>query len=86
MEKSENVNELFTALSKAQAEIKGAIKDSSNPFFKSNYADLKTLEYIEKELEDAKKIENLEPWKIALLEANKKTFEDMLELEKKSDS
>ena len=32
--------ELFTALAKAQAEIVGAKKDSTNPFFKSNYADL----------------------------------------------
>ncbi len=31
---------LFAALAKAQAEIVGAKKDSENPFFKSNYADL----------------------------------------------
>ena len=38
--KSENINELLTALAKAQGEIKGAVKDSNNPFFKSSYADL----------------------------------------------
>lgn len=37
---SETRGELFAALSKAQAEITGAVKDSSNPFFKSKYADL----------------------------------------------
>jgi hypothetical protein len=31
---------LAAALSKAQADITGALKDSSNPFFKSKYADL----------------------------------------------
>lgn len=37
---SENIGELAAALSKAQGEIQGALKDSKNPFFKSNYADL----------------------------------------------
>jgi hypothetical protein len=37
---SESINELATALSKAQSEITGALKDSSNPFYKSRYADL----------------------------------------------
>lgn len=37
---SPNINELATALSKAQAEIIGAVKDSANPYFKSSYADL----------------------------------------------
>jgi hypothetical protein len=36
-------NELFTALSKAQSEMSGATKDSTNPFFKSNYADLESV-------------------------------------------
>jgi len=40
MNKSEQINELATALAKAQGKMKGAIKDSSNPFFKSKYADL----------------------------------------------
>lgn len=41
--KSEQINELAAALSKAQAEIKGAAKDSNNPFFKSKYADLSSV-------------------------------------------
>lgn len=40
MDKSEQINELATALAKAQSEIVGAKKDSENPFFKSKYADL----------------------------------------------
>lgn len=40
MTKSESIAELAKALSKAQAEMHGAKKDSVNPFFKSNYADL----------------------------------------------
>src|SRR3990167_8044567 len=40
MERSEQVNDLAAALSKAQSEIKGAIRDSENPFFNSRYADL----------------------------------------------
>ena len=35
-----NKPELFSALAKAQAQIKGAVKDSTNPFFNSKYADL----------------------------------------------
>lgn len=40
---SENIAELSKALSKASAEIKHALKSSENPFFKSNYADLKSI-------------------------------------------
>ena len=40
---SEQINELATALSKAQAEIMPALKDSANPFFKSKYADLESV-------------------------------------------
>jgi len=40
MQQSELINELATALAKAQGEITGALKDSANPFFKSKYADL----------------------------------------------
>lgn len=43
MNKSENIDLLATALSKAQAEIVGAKKDSQNPFFKSSYADLHSV-------------------------------------------
>lgn len=38
--KSNDITELAKALSKAQSEIDGASKNSTNPFFKSNYADL----------------------------------------------
>ena len=37
---SDSIGALAAALSKAQADITGALKDSSNPFFKSKYADL----------------------------------------------
>jgi hypothetical protein len=37
---SESIGALAAALSKAQADITGALKDSANPFFKSKYADL----------------------------------------------
>lgn len=40
---SEQINELAAALSKAQAKLRGAVKDSTNPFFKSNYADLQSV-------------------------------------------
>lgn len=40
MNQSESIAALAAALSKAQANITGALKDSSNPFFKSKYADL----------------------------------------------
>ncbi len=34
------LNELAAALAKAQSKLRGVIKDSANPFFKSKYADL----------------------------------------------
>ena len=40
--KSDSIEKLADALSKAQSEMKGAQKKSTNPFFKSNYADLHT--------------------------------------------
>ena len=43
MEMSESVQELATALAKAQGAMEGAIRESSNPFFKSKYADLKSV-------------------------------------------
>jgi hypothetical protein len=43
MHQSDQINELVTALAKAQGEISPAIKDSTNPFFKSRYADLKNI-------------------------------------------
>jgi len=41
--KSDEINELATALSLAQSEIKGAESKSKNPFFNSSYADLHTV-------------------------------------------
>ena len=43
MNKSENINELAAALSKAQGAITDALRDSNNPFFKSKYADLASV-------------------------------------------
>lgn len=43
MTHSESIQELATALAKAQAKIKGATKDSANPYFKSKYADLTSV-------------------------------------------
>lgn len=40
MNRSDQVNEIFTALAKAQGQIEDASKDSTNPHFKSKYADL----------------------------------------------
>ena len=43
METSTEIGQLAEALSKAQAKITGALKDSANPFFKSKYADLASV-------------------------------------------
>jgi hypothetical protein len=43
MKSSNELKDLAAALAKAQAEMQGAIKDSSNPFFKSKYADLESV-------------------------------------------
>lgn len=43
METSESINEIATALAKAQGEMGGAVKDAANPFFKSKYADLASV-------------------------------------------
>jgi len=40
---SESIKELATAMAKAQGQIKGALKDQNNPFFKSKYADLSSV-------------------------------------------
>ena len=40
MDFSKELNELFTALAIAQGQMKNVTKDKSNPFFKSQYADL----------------------------------------------
>lgn len=41
--RSHELNELFSALAKAQAEMQSAELDSENPYFKSKYADLKSI-------------------------------------------
>jgi len=43
MNTSVEINELATALAKAQAEMEGATKASANPYFKSKYADLASV-------------------------------------------
>ena len=43
MQKSEQINELATALCYAQGKIKGAVRDSTNPAFRSKYADLSSV-------------------------------------------
>lgn len=43
MNTSEKIDMLCAALSKAQGEMEGAIKDANNPFFKSKYADLASV-------------------------------------------
>lgn len=43
MNKSEQINELAAALAAAQAAMKGAARDSQNPFFRSAYADLQSV-------------------------------------------
>ena len=42
-DQSRELNELMTALAKAQSEMEIAGKDSSNPYFKSKYADLASV-------------------------------------------
>lgn len=43
MNKSEQINELSTALAKAQSEIRGAVKDDTNPHYKMKYASLASV-------------------------------------------
>jgi len=43
MNKSEQINELATALAKAQGQMGGATKDSTNPHYNSRYADLASV-------------------------------------------
>jgi hypothetical protein len=47
------MKEIFTALSKAQSQIRGAVKENTNPHFKSRYADLESvIDAIRKPLAD----------------------------------
>lgn len=43
MNKSESIGNLAKALAAVQAKIQPAVKDSKNPYFKSNYADLNAV-------------------------------------------
>lgn len=43
LSQSSELGELATALAKAQAQIQGAVKDRTNPAFKSSYADLASV-------------------------------------------
>ncbi len=43
MNQSPQLDQLFTALAKAQGEMTAASKDCANPFFKSRYADLSSV-------------------------------------------
>lgn len=47
---SEKVDALTKAMVKVQAELKPAIKDSDNPFFKSKYADLPAVVHVSRKL------------------------------------
>jgi hypothetical protein len=40
---SDQIDQIAAALCKAQASLRGAVKDSDNPFFKSKYADLESV-------------------------------------------
>lgn len=43
MDKSETIDKLAAALSKAQDQMGGAVKDAENPFFSSTYADMASV-------------------------------------------
>ena len=43
MNKSDSIQHLAAALASAQAEIRGALKDSKNPHFKNDYASLESV-------------------------------------------
>lgn len=43
MRHSEELGNLFAALARAQSELRGAVKDAANPFYKSKYADLASV-------------------------------------------
>lgn len=49
MYSSDSINELATALCKAQAVMGGAVKGAANPFFKSKYANLSDVMQVVKE-------------------------------------
>ena len=43
MYQSNEINELMSALAKAQGKMTGALKDCANPFYKSKYADINSV-------------------------------------------
>jgi hypothetical protein len=43
MNRSDSITKIASALVKAQGAMGNAVKDSKNPFFKSNYADLNAV-------------------------------------------
>lgn len=43
LKQSNEINEIASALNKAQSQIEDALKDSNNPFFKSKYATLQSV-------------------------------------------
>ncbi len=43
MQRSEQIGQLAGALAKAQGQMRGAIKDAQNPYFKSSYSDLASI-------------------------------------------
>lgn len=53
LEKSENIDKISAALVVAQSQMRAALKDAKNPFFKSTYATLEeVIEVIKKPLND----------------------------------
>lgn len=55
MEHSQELNELFAALSKFRVAVKQPSKDSSNPFFKNKYVSLEgTIKAIDEGIEESK--------------------------------
>jgi len=75
MERSETIGELAKALSNAQKDISGARKDSANPFFKSKYADLAS---VQDAIKDALSSNNIAFTQFAGNEDEKVTCETML--------
>tara|TARA_R110002020_G_scaffold8918_2_gene35781 strand:- start:314 stop:751 length:438 start_codon:yes stop_codon:yes gene_type:complete len=53
MDRSENISQLATALAKAQGAVDNAVKNKTNPHFRSSYADLgAVLDVVRKPMSD----------------------------------
>ncbi len=50
MNRSKELNELFSALAKVQSSMPAAVKTSINPFFKSVYADMREIVNVSRQL------------------------------------